>query len=115
MTSWLDHLADLDRTAFSELADDVAAILSRAGAPIAVVPVMRESVERTSSRQGLAIVEQVDVVRVSVQLLHDAAPGVTPRAGDLWILNGQPSAVRGTPFRDDKSGGRDWLCPVDPA
>lgn len=113
--SWSELTASLDAAAFDHLADDPAAVLSRAGADLAVVPVMLDQVERPAGRQGLALIERLDVVRVSAAGLAVVAPGVEPQAGDVWTVAGTAWAIRGTPYLDEEVGGRDWLCPVDRA
>lgn len=110
--SFNDLLADLDATAFRELADDVAATWSRAGQFAVAVAVMLDRVERPSSRHGMAVFDHADVARLSAAEVEAVRPGQQPQAGDVLTVNGAPHVVHGEAWRDEEMNGRDWLCAI---
>ena len=112
MVSWSEHVARLDAEVFGHLADDVAAVWSRQGVFSLALPVILDVVERQTSHQGIAHFEQADVARISAADVARLRPEGPPQIGDVLTVGGVAHVVHGTAFRDERMGGRDWLCPV---
>lgn len=112
--SWSQLTAALDAAVFGRLADDLAAPWLRGGVELGRVPALLDLVERpATSHGGLALVETAHVVRVLIADLAALSP-TPPAVGDVFRLAGRDLVVHGAPWRDDRMGGRDWLCPVNP-
>lgn len=112
MVGFSDLVADLDRTVFAELSDDVGAVWVRPSVFMSVLPAMLDQVEQTGAVGGIALLDKADVVRVSVGAVELVQAGAKPRDGDQFVVNGAVVVVHGEPWRDPEVNGRDWLCPV---
>lgn len=115
MTDWAELERRLDAAVFDRLADDAAAPWMRGGVELGRVGAILDRVERPATRNGLALIETADVVRISVAAAEASAPGIAPAAGDVFMVKGAAKVVHGQPWRDEQVNGRDWLCPVTAA
>lgn len=118
-------LADLDATTFAELADDTAAVWTRAGGGSTTLAAILDAGQRLTVVSQMAQVSAGEVIRLSVAEVAAKAhrvrtaaeiaanaPGPKPGDGDTLSVNGVLFTIHGQPRLDDDMNGRDWLCPV---
>lgn len=105
-------LADLDATAFAELADDTAAVWTKAGGGSVTVAAMFDAGQRLALVGQMPQVASGELVRLSAAEVAAKAPGLKPADGDTISVNGLLLTIHGQPRLDDEMNGRDWLCPV---
>lgn len=103
--------AALNAAVFAHLSDDLAAVWRRDGQVIGTLPAMIDQVERSISSHGLAMIENVDVVRFPISAVDVLGTELEPMAGDVLTVNGADMVLHGLPWRELEKG-RDWLCPV---
>jgi len=105
-------LADLDATAFAELADDTAAIWTKPGGDPVYVAAMFDAGQRVTLIGQLPTISSGELVRLSAAEVAAKAPGKEPADGDTISINGLLLTIHGQPRLDEEMNGRDWLCPV---
>jgi len=105
-------LADLDATAFSELADDTAAIWTKAGGDPVYLAAMLDAGQRLALVGQMPQIGAGELIRLSGAEVEAKAPGQKPGDGDTISVNGVLFTIHGQPRLDDDMNGRDWLCPV---
>lgn len=134
--SFGDLLADLDASAFADLADDTAAIWYRMEGVFYVVAAMLEGGERGAAVAGMATMMASTTVRLSAAEVASKVPdlsgllpaqveAIVPQYANIWpaplprpmsgeriTILGRHYIFHGDPWLDEDMGGRDWICPV---
>ncbi|WP_332657357.1 head-tail joining protein [Brevundimonas sp.] len=105
-------LADLDATAFAELADDTQAIWTKAGGNPFVLAAILDSGQRLTVVAQMPQVGSGELARLSAAEVAAKAGPLKPADGDTILINGVLFTIHGQPWLDDDMNGRDWLCPV---
>lgn len=105
-------LADLDATAFAELADDPLAIWAKAGGGVFYVAAILDAGQRLTVVAQMPQVGAGELARLSAAEVAAKAGALKPADGDTISINGVLFTIHGQPWLDDEMNGRDWLCPV---
>lgn len=105
-------LADLDRSAFAELADDLAAVWTQSGHDPVILAVMLTTGDRVGLVAQMPHVGRGELARLSAAEVTAKAEGREPADGDTLVVNGVLFTIHGQPWLDEEMNGRDWLCPV---
>lgn len=104
-------LADLDATAFKELADDPRSIWQPVEGDAVFLAAMLEEGERAINVAGMPGIGGAPLIRLSVAEVA-AKSAIALAAGQRITVCGVDYVIHGDPWQDDEMGGRDWLCPV---